>query len=168
METPKTPLPVCGLCGYRARSTSLNPTVFHMLLFLGFDGVMHPATGDRVLFEHRDAFEALLREHAHASVVISSSWREVFDTDSLREDYFSPDIQARIIDVTPSIPGAMRWQEVQAYLDETRYKGPYIVIDDDASEFPQGWEPLMLCAPDSGLDSGKLSELAARLARFPA
>lgn len=134
-----------------------------MLLFLGFDGVMHPAAGDRILFEHRDAFEALLREHAHVNVVISSSWREVFDTDCLREEYFSPDIQPRIVDVTPMIPGAMRWQEVQAYLDETRYAGPYIVIDDDASEFPEAWEPLLLCAPHTGLDCGKLRELAARL-----
>jgi hypothetical protein len=134
-----------------------------MLIFLGFDGVMHPAAGDRTLFEHRDAFESILREHAHVEVVISSSWREVFDTDALREDYFSRDIQSRIVDVTPLIPGAMRWQEVQAYLDEVRYEGPYIVIDDDASEFPAGWEPLLLCASDVGLDAGKRSELVARL-----
>jgi len=134
-----------------------------MLLFLGFDGVMHPAGGDRTLFAHRDAFEALLREHAHVEVVISSSWREVFDVDALREAYFSRDIQPRIIDVTPLIPGAMRWQEVQAYLDETRYAGPYIVIDDDASEFPSLWSPLLLCEPDVGLDALKLRELAARL-----
>jgi hypothetical protein len=135
-----------------------------MLIFLGFDGVMHPASGDRVLFAHRDAFEALLREHAQAEVVITSSWREVFDLDTLREDNFSRDIQSRIVDVTPLIPGAMRWQEIQAYLDETRYAGPYIVIDDDASEFPQDWAPLLLCEPALGLDAAKRETLAARLA----
>lgn len=134
-----------------------------MLIFLGFDGVMHPATGDRTLFQHRDAFEALLREHAHAEVVITSSWREVFDIDTLREEYFSRDIQARIVDVTSLIPGAMRWQEVQAYLDEVRYAGPYVVVDDDASEFPAGWAPLLLCKPAIGLDEGKRAELASRL-----
>lgn len=134
-----------------------------MLIFLGFDGVMHPAAGDRVLFEHRAAFEALLRDHARVEVVISSSWREVFDLDALREDYFSRDIQPRIIDVTPLIPGAMRWQEIQAYLDETRYAGPYIVIDDDASEFPQAWPPLLLCEPHVGLDADKRDMLLARL-----
>lgn len=152
----------CALCRYRERTfiTLIHDT---MLLFLGFDGVMHPAVGDRTLFEHRDAFESILREHAYAEVVITSSWREVFDVDSLREDYFSPDIQPRIVDVTPVIPGAMRWQEVQAYLDEVRYAGPYIVIDDDASEFPAGWEPLLLCVPEAGLDQGKRAELAVRL-----
>lgn len=154
------PLLRCALCGYRARFTQ---GLFTMLIFLGFDGVMHRAGEDRVPFEHRDAFEALLREHAHVNVVISSSWREVFDVDSLREDYFSPDIQPRIVDVTPLIPGAMRWQEVQAYLDEVRYEGPYIVIDDDASEFPAGWEALLLCAPEHGLDADKRAELAVRL-----
>lgn len=134
-----------------------------MLLFLGFDGVMHPAAGDRTLFEHRDAFEALLRDHPQVEVVISSSWREVFDVDSLREEYFSPDIQRRIVDVTPLIPGAMRWQEVQAYLDEARYAGPFIVIDDDASEFPAQWEHLLLCDSEIGLDAAKREELAARL-----
>jgi hypothetical protein len=136
-----------------------------MLIFLGFDGVMHPAAGDRTLFEHREGFEALLREHAAVDVVISSSWREVFDTDALREDYFSADIQRRIIDVTPLIPGAMRWQEIQAYLEATRYAGPYIVIDDDASEFPAAWEPLLLCRPEVGLDMEKRAELAALLKR---
>jgi hypothetical protein len=134
-----------------------------MLIFLGFDGVMHPAAGDRTLFEHRDTFEALLREHAHVEVVITSSWREVFDIDTLRDEYFSRDIRARIVDVTPLIPGAMRWQEVRAYLDEVRYAGPYVVIDDDASEFPAGWAPLLLCEPQTGLDAGKLAELVARL-----
>lgn len=134
-----------------------------MLIFLGFDGVMHPAAGDRVLFEHREAFEALLREHAHVEVVITSSWREVFDLDTLREDYFSRDIQPRIIDITPLIPGAMRWQEILAWLDETRYAGPYVVMDDDASEFPQGWAPLLLCEPAVGLDAEKRDALAARL-----
>lgn len=134
-----------------------------MLIFLGFDGVLHPAAGDRILFEHRDAFESLLREHAQVEVVITSSWREVFDVDALREEYFSRDVQPRIIDVTPLIPGAMRWQEIQAYLDEVRYQGPYIVIDDDASEFPAEWAPLLLCAPEAGLDAGKRAELVARL-----
>lgn len=134
-----------------------------MLIFLGFDGVMHPAAGERVLFAHRDGFEALLREYAHVEVVITSSWREVFDLDTLREDNFSRDIQPRIIDVTPLIPGAMRWQEIQAYLDETRYAGPYIVIDDDASEFPEGWAPLLLCEPALGLDAERRAALAARL-----
>ncbi|HZW21383.1 HAD domain-containing protein [Noviherbaspirillum sp.] len=138
-----------------------------MLLFLGFDGVMHPARGERTLFEHRAALEALLREHTHVEVVITSSWREVFDTDSLREDYFSRDLQPRIIDVTPLIPGAMRWQEVQAYLDETRYGGPYIVVDDDATEFPAGWAPLLLCDSAVGLDAGKCAELAARMMQRP-
>lgn len=147
-------------CRYRVFFTHGLST---MLLFLGFDGVMHPASGDRTLFEHRDAFETLLRAHAHVEVVISSAWREVFDIDTLREEYFSRDIQPRIVDVTPLIPGAMRWQEIQAYLDETRYAGPFIVIDDDASEFPARWEPLLLCDPAVGLDAGKRDELALRM-----
>ncbi|OWW19587.1 HAD domain-containing protein [Noviherbaspirillum denitrificans] len=156
------PLPGAALSRYRVRFAHRHPT---MLLFLGFDGVLHPADGERTLFQHRDALEALLRAHAHVDVVITSSWREVFDTDTLREDYFSRDIQPRIIDVTPLIPGAMRWQEVQAYLEETRHAGPYLVVDDDASEFPPGWEHLLLCAPETGLDAGKLEELAARIRR---
>lgn len=149
--------------GFAAIVGALSPPISTMLIFLGFDGVMHAVAGDRVLFAHRDAFEALLREHARVEVVITSSWREIFDLDTLREDHFSRDIQPRIIDVTPLIPGAMRWQEIQAYLDETRYAGPYIVLDDDASEFPDGWAPLLLCEPALGLDAERLEVLSARL-----
>ena len=60
--------------------------------------------------------------------------------------------------------GAMRWQEVQAYLDGVRYPGPYIVIDDDVSGFPVGWKPLLLYSPETGLDAGRRAELAACLA----
>lgn len=91
-------------------------------------------------------------------------WRNALRFSALLPNYFSPDIWPRIIDVTPLIPGSMRWQEVQAYLDKVRYPGPYIVIDDDASEFPVGRKPLPLYSPEAGLDAGRRAELAVRLA----
>lgn len=136
-----------------------------MLIFLDFDGVMHRTGRDCIPFEHLDAFESILREHPHVKVVISSSWREVFDLEHMREGYFSADIQSRIIDGAPLISGAIRWREVQAYLQEKRYAGPYVVIDDDASEFPEGCESLLLCSADAGLDADKQVELIRRLSQ---
>lgn len=134
-----------------------------MLLFLDFDGVMHPTGRNRIPFEHLDAFESILRCHPYVHVVISSSWREVHDFEHMREGYFATDIQDRIVGATPIIPGATRWQEVMAYVTDTHYTGPYIVLDDDASEFPDCWEPLLLCASDIGLDVEKQAELVKRL-----
>lgn len=137
-----------------------------MLLFLDFDGVMHPTGPTCLPFEHLDALETILRRHQHVDVVISSSWRKVHTLAHMREGYFSADIQARVVGTTPIIPNATRWQEIMAFLTETQHIGPYLVIDDNAAEFPEGWEPLLLCAPESGLDAEKQSELVTRLQRY--
>lgn len=135
-----------------------------MLLFLDFDGVLHPTTRDRVPFQYIEAFEEILRRFPAVSVVISSSWREVFDLEHMREGYFSEDVQPRIIGVTPVLRGATRWDEIKAYLEGVGYQGRYIVIDDDEGEFPADLKCLMLCESHIGLDASKQLELVSRIA----
>lgn len=73
------------------------------ILFLDFDGVLHPDPC------HKDAFfcklpllEGLLCQTPDVGVVISSSWRYDHSLVQLQA-IFSPEIRARVIDVTPSV-----------------------------------------------------------------
>jgi 2-C-methyl-D-erythritol 4-phosphate cytidylyltransferase len=131
-------------------------------IYLDFDGCLHRTGRDKTMFEHIDAFALILRDHPHVEVVITSSWREEFSLSQLR-DFFPNDIATRVADVTPVLVGATRHDEIMQHLQDTRFDGDYIVIDDDQREFPQGWPPLLLCDPNCGLDSKKRDELCRLL-----
>jgi hypothetical protein len=129
-----------------------------MRIYLDFDGCLHRAGRDKVMFEHIEALETILREHPHAHVVISSSWREEHSLDEMRS-YFADDVQHQIVDVTPVLAGSRRHAEILQHLKDTGYSDNYIVLDDAASEFPASWPPLLLCDPNRGFDVEKQSEL---------
>lgn len=76
-----------------------------MILFLDFDGVLHPEGEDHTLnggtdFCFSPRLEALLREFLHVRTVISSSWHEQLRYETLLKP-FSSDIRARILGATP-------------------------------------------------------------------
>jgi len=75
-----------------------------VILFLDFDGVLHPEGEDHILnggidFCFLPRLEALLREFPHVKIVISSSWREQLRYETLLKP-FSSDIRARILGAT--------------------------------------------------------------------
>lgn len=88
-----------------------------MLLFLDFDGVLHPAVNyaPEQLLCKLSLLEAVLHHCPWVEVVVSSTWRESRTLAELRA-VFSPDIASRIIGLTPA------WRDVQ---DETAY-GTYV------------------------------------------
>jgi len=76
-----------------------------VILFLDFDGVLHPEGEDHILNGGADfcflpRLEALLREFPHVNIVISSSWREQLLYETLLKP-FSSDIRDRILGATP-------------------------------------------------------------------
>lgn len=73
-----------------------------MILFLDFDGVLHPVgSTERDYFCRLPLLERFLTEDAPGwRIVISSSWREYFALDLLRQ-HFSPGIRERIDGCTP-------------------------------------------------------------------
>jgi hypothetical protein len=112
-----------------------------MILFLDFDGVLHPEPcfDEDKLFCLLPNFEEILREYPQVRVVISSTWRETRSIDMLRE-YFSIDVRHRVIGVTPSwknhhelfdVIGYQRQTEVEAWLRNSDEPWtPWIAIDD--------------------------------------
>lgn len=139
-----------------------------MLLFLDFDGVLHPCLPrpeENALFSCQQTFEAALRErflpaHPDTRIVISSSWRLSQSLDVLR-GYFSPDIGSRIIAVTPEIDVSCyeqlrgsRQREIEQWLCASSAVGhPWIAIDDDELIFDDCCPHLVLCDTAHGFTS---------------
>lgn len=122
-----------------------------MIVFLDFDGVLHPffplpdrTDAENAVFSCLPAFEGMLRKYPHVNVVISSSWR-------LRKSpaevlgLFSEDIRPRIIGFNPPSPGTTgndpgaRMKECEAWLEtHDQTTTPWLALDDYAALFSPG------------------------------
>ena len=147
-----------------------------MILFLDFDGVLHPeydgqATPADVVFCHLSRFEAVMRDHPEVEIVISSTWREQFPLDDLRAR-FSPDIAARIVGATPITPRidgkylpARREGEILDWLRHAeRDHEPWLALDDAAWQFQRHRDRLIACTWYVGFDDAAEAALRAVLA----
>ena len=116
------------------------------ILFLDFDGVLHPTGVDDLKqpFCRLPLLEAMLREPRYAAVeiVVSSTWREVYSLPRLRS-VFAPDMRNRVVDITPTLddydgPYA-RCLEIKAWLALHPEVERYVALDDMVSGFPERW-----------------------------
>lgn len=145
-----------------------------MILFLDFDGVMHPfgCECDRY-FCHLDALEAWLRRRPCLDIVISSSWREVHPFDEMRS-YFSVDLRGRILGATPILkrdtweqyggepqpPRFERELEVSRWLAASgELRRPWAALDDQAWLFKPSNPRVVLCDSRVGLTQRELDQV---------
>lgn len=96
------------------------------ILFLDFDGVLHPdfARG-QALFSARALLWQLLDECPHVEVVFSTSWREIHPVDELIQYVTAgggEHYAARFIGTTPSIVAKREANVRQCYRRETEIK----------------------------------------------
>jgi hypothetical protein len=144
-----------------------------MILFLDFDGVLHPQHDDQMVpaelaFCHLPRFETIMREFPEIEIVISSTWREQFDLANLR-NRFAADIAERIIGTTPlhlqtelSPPLHRREQEIIEWLQVAgRAQEHWIALDDTIWQFSRYRSHVVECVRAVGLDDGE----AARVRR---
>jgi hypothetical protein len=144
-----------------------------MILFLDFDGVLHPignAPGGLDNFNKLPMLEAWLRDHDHVNVVISSSWRAIMDLDDMKQ-LFSEDLRERVISVCPDVsakpkPFYWRYEEIQAWVNQSGYEGHWLALDDAVNEFPDGFEGLVICESSVGITDDAISDLTAKMMRF--
>jgi len=146
-----------------------------MILFLDFDGVLHPQCDDQpvaadMAFCHLPRFEAIMRDFPAVQIVISSTWREQFCLDNLRAR-FSADIAVRIVGVTPVLSAdrprmaEQRESEIVAWLvEQGRESEPWLALDDAAWQFKRHRDRLVACAGYQGLDLIAEARLRAALA----
>lgn len=144
-----------------------------MILFLDFDGVLHPYESvysglfpqflvrKDSLFCHLPRFENVVREHPDIEIVISSDWRFKETLEELKA-HFSADIAARIFDTTTldkrvNYRGDARCLEIYKWLrDNQRTHETWLAVDDmpgtDDARF-------VVCSSFAGFDA----EAAERL-----
>jgi len=145
-----------------------------VILFLDFDGVLHPQYEDQtvpaeVAFCHLPRFEQVMREFPDVVIVISSTWREQFSVDHLRKR-FSPDIAKRIIDATPlpksDAPPSLQQREAEILewlATNDRLEESWIAVDDGVWQFKHHCHRVVGCTSFVGLDEDAASRLRKAL-----
>ncbi|MBS0308235.1 MAG: hypothetical protein JSS58_04610 [Proteobacteria bacterium] len=145
-----------------------------MILFLDFDGVLHPepCQDDAQLFCRLPLLEGLLRDFPEVDLVISSTWRDKWTLDELRSK-FSADIAKRIIGATPSWKdllelfetiGYQRHAEIEGWLRQAgRPWEQWVAIDDKPWLYKPFLPNLVLCDTAVGIDEVVLQRLGAKL-----
>ena len=146
-----------------------------IILFLDFDGVLHPyapwphdETVRAQYFNHLPRFEAVLRDFPEVHIVIASDWRLHHTLDELRT-FFSEDIRKRIRGTTAleRLSGNAtgdRQLQVERYLSVHHLTGTrWIAVDDTPTNYLPGAH-LVLCKEMFGeREEGELRELLMEL-----
>jgi hypothetical protein len=138
-----------------------GPDVRGPLLFLSFDGVLHPFHDGT--FSKLEALESLLREFPQVGLVFCSNWKESNEMEVLL-GFFADDIANRVVGVTPHLPKATKQAEIESFL-LTLPRGvvPWLAVDDDAALFRPGEERLISTRRETGLDPQSMAELREKL-----
>lgn len=153
-----------------------------MIVFLDFDGVLHPESVDSrsELLCRLPLVEDVLREFPLAEVVISSAWRINWPDQSIAtvemRKHFSPDIAQRVVGVTPDYhdldwsqapDGLHLWTrewECVMWLRANRPPGtPWLALDDRAYWFRPFCKNLMEFERNTAFTPDRQDEFRARL-----
>lgn len=119
-----------------------------MILFLDFDGVLNiPSHYGKSMFvpEYLARLEKIAIDH-DLKIVISSSWRENFSLEEIRDFFSDNSLCERIIGCTPVVRQnswppyirEIRQLEIQKWMTDNNYDGLWIAIDDDKRIFEDG------------------------------
>lgn len=129
------------------------------LLFLDFDGVLHPThfAGEDPL-NRAHLLEASLAG-SDLGIVISSSWRFTHSLEKLQK-LLPNSISNLVIGVTgaPVIGKHPRYQEIQAFL-QSHGRSNWRALDDSYWEFPTPCPELIRCNPNTGISEKQIQEL---------
>jgi hypothetical protein len=145
-----------------------------MVLFLDFDGVLHPdPCAATRLFEHAGALADALAPTS-AQIVLSTSWRSLYPVQVLKARLPAA-LANRVIGATPlfssisATAGRLypypRQAECMAWLRERAPGRQWHALDDRADWFEPYCERLTLCDPRTGLDDEVLAHLVNALLR---
>jgi hypothetical protein len=134
------------------------------VLFLDFDGVLHPAGGEpgTVLpFEWLPLLEQLLAPWPDVRLAVHSTWRYLYKSEEFPE-LLGP-LGSRFIGAAPRGPRA---ESVLWFLQLNPVIDDYLVLDDAPGEFPSDFPGnLVLCEPLTGISAPEVqSRIKAWLA----
>lgn len=158
------------------RAAKDHPLGALMILFLDFDGVLHPEgeghlPSDGMEFCFLPRLEQLLRQFSDVDVVISSAWRVRLPYEALVAP-FAEDIRSRIIGVTPTrstgrtYSYAHRESEILAWLEQNGASGQqWVALDDAEWQFDNHKDRLVVCGSFSGFDEIAEADLRVHFER---
>lgn len=126
------------------------------VIFLDFDGVLHPRISPDKLFVHVDRLSHVLKDHPDVKIVVSSSWRAAHAIKQLC--HFLGPLKSRVVDVTEQIRGATRQAEVEAWLAE-KEDVSWVAIDDDPRLFQPDCDWLLVTHHKTGMDQKDCARL---------
>jgi hypothetical protein len=146
------------------------------ILFLDYDGVLHPdPCSDRLrLFEHAPRLADALRPFADVDIVLSTAWRTHVDPVQLAA-HLPPTLRARVVGITPcfhriSCPPARvpyrRQAECLHWIESERPGAEWLALDDRASGFEPYCDRLITTPSPTGLDDAALNRLRFVLMRM--
>ena len=149
----------------RSKNETMSDGIFDRLIFLDFDGVLHPASrapGEALPFCWVPELAEELAPYPHVGLVIHSSWTERFTLDDMREFLFP--LGSRLLGVVGS---GTKSQSILAFLRDQPAISSWLVIDDEPAQFGDEFsESLLVCDPRTGLSDvalrGRLREWLAR------
>ncbi len=138
------------------------------ILFLDFDGVLHPASAYQTnAFCCAPALADCLRPYP-CDVVISSSWRFSYGLAELL-DMLPSSLVQRVIGTTgPAHVGRYsRYQEIQKFLQDIKGlpEKSWRALDDATWEFPPAFTNLIACDANIGLQEKQLQQINRWLKR---
>lgn len=120
------------------------------LLFLDFDGVLHPVASKPsqcLPFEWLPELTALLSEAPDVEIAVHSSWAERYSLEELRE--FLGPLGCRLIGAVNPGPKA---SSIILFLRSNKDAVDWLVIDDEADEFPRSFPgTVVICDGERGV-----------------
>lgn len=129
------------------------------ILFLDFDGVLHPAWGNSLPeFVHAHALAQALVGWP-CEIVISSTWREHYSLAQLKQ-FLVPELAGRVIGVTGQDPNGRyaRHKTILQYLATVGEEVDWRALDDSGGEFHE-CPNLILCDGSVGLQPAQVEQV---------
>ena len=126
-------------------------------IFVDFDGVLHPTSGVQ-FFSRLPLLETALSGY-ECDIVISSSWRHHHSLQDLLE-HFPASLRRSVVGTTgpPHVGKLPRYQEILNYCQANGVRD-WRALDDSFLEFPSPCKKLILCNPNTGIDTKQLIAL---------
>jgi hypothetical protein len=144
-------------------------------LFLDVDGVLHRRAPGAEKLTALPQLQESIRRHPRLEVVISSSWREVFEFEDMVE-LFDENLRRQIVGSTPVLDldtKFVRQRECEQWMGTHRPSDQeWLALEDEHALFEPGCPQLLLVDGSKGLQLADLRRLDERiseaLARVPA
>lgn len=141
-----------------------------MILFLDFDGVLHPNLKGEPDFCRLPLMWQILGACPDMEVVFSTSWREIYKFDEMVEFVTyggGEEFAARFIGSTPELEAQnhcdRRDLEIQSWLDANGHSGSWLAIDDMPNLFNGGHPNLYVVDGACGLTDADVLAILGRI-----